>query len=119
MISLEGVGTTLAYGGSAGLGLALGFQFIKWLATFVAGRIDQKEASIDADMKTIIDLFKSEIARLSLEVADHAKELKECRQQHAEANAKIMALEAQIQGYGIARQHAAVNAAVDRKEAKS
>lgn len=117
--------STAVYGGSMGLGMGGAFLIVRWLATFLAGRIDKKEAHIDAGLKSLVDGLKDEIARLSDEcralrkqVSEHGRELAECRRKHAESEAEVMQLKAQMQGYGKAREDAALIVASERAKDK-
>lgn len=110
-------------GGSAGGMFGLVFVFVRWTANFIAGRMDRREARLDAGMIGLIDGLKAEIARLSGEckdlrtaVAKHGDELTECRKKHAESEAEVMKLKAMLAGFGDARQHAQLIVSAEKKK---
>lgn len=122
MISSGGVLTTLALGGSAGFGLGFSFLVVRWLATFIAGRMDKKEEQLDAGMQRLFSGMEQEIERLSGEckdlrarISEHGRELADCRRKHAESEAEVMQLKAMMQGHGDARQYAQLIVAAEKQ----
>ena len=112
----------LAYGGGTGVGIAVGLQFMKWLLTFVAGRMDKQQEHIDAGMRSLIEGLRAEVDRMKVEaiqdrqeIAEVRIELRDCERKHSESEAKVAKLEAMMQGYGDAKQLAALQAAADKK----
>lgn len=118
--------------GSAGGVFGVVMVAVRWTANFIAGRIDKKEATVDAGMtKLIADLneridmiSKSEMATREELRRDRAefrayqietdKQLSECRRKHGESEAEVMQLRSMLQGYGDARQLAQMNASADK-----
>lgn len=118
--------------GSAGGVFGLVFVGVRWTANFIAGRIDKKEAVVGAGMtelltglKERIDLLSKSEKELRQELAEDRAEfrayqretdaqLSECRRKHAESEAEVMQLRSMLQGYGDARQIAALQAAADK-----
>lgn len=106
-----------ALGGSAGVG----FFMVKWFVEWLGGRVDKREAAADAGMEKLIkhlqdqiDRQAGEMNRLVDRVASVERDLAECREKHAEAQAEVMKLQAKIQGLGDARQQAAAIVASER-----
>ena len=117
--------STLAYSGVAGFGVGTAFLFVRWAAHFIAGRIDHKEARVDAGMSSLIDGLKQQVEMLRADCMDlrewrtkAERELAQCKEQHAEANAKVKELEATLAGFGHARQHAALIVAAEKAAKK-
>ena len=113
----------LAYGVGTGGGIALGLQFVKWLLTFFVGRLDKQQEHVDAGMKELIAGLRSEVDRMKLEAIDDRKEivavrdeLRLCEKKHTDSEAKVAKLEAMMQGYGDAKQQAALIIAAERVE---
>jgi chromosome segregation ATPase len=108
-----------------GSGLGFGFFMVRWLATFVAGRLDRKEEHIDTVTRSLIEGLKEEITRLSGEcrelraaVAEHGRELQECRKKHAESEAEVMKLKTMIQTRGEMRDRAQTIIAAEKRKDK-
>lgn len=110
--------STLAYGGSAGFGLGFSFLVVRWFATFVAGRIDRKEANVDAGTQRLIDRLEKQVEALLTRMTHIDEDLAECKRRHAESEAEVMRLKAQMQGFGDARQHAALIVATEKVNRK-
>lgn len=113
--------STLAYSGVAGFGVGTAFLFVRWIASFIAGRIDRKEDRLDAGMGALIDGLREQIALLREDctdlrsrVSNAEAELLECKKQHADSNARVKELEATLLGAGHARQHAALIVAAEK-----
>lgn len=121
--------STLAYTGMGGFGFGASFLVVRWFASFTAGRIDKKEADIDeATVRLITGLerrLNEEIenrrqteGEMRSELRDVREQLAECNRKHAESEAEVGRLRAQMQGFGEARDRAAVIVAAEKKEAK-
>ncbi|KPH66963.1 hypothetical protein ADT71_03605 [Novosphingobium sp. ST904] len=109
-----------AFGGWAagGFGAGGGFFAVKWLLEFIAGRTDAREAALDQDTRFVIENLKAEVARLFDRVTTLETEVAECRQAHANAEAKVIQLLAQRQGLGEAREHAQLIVSAERVAAR-
>jgi chromosome segregation ATPase len=118
MLGQEHLSSILIYGGATGLSGAGGVYFLRWLMTFVAGRYDKREAHLDDATQRLFDRMEKQITGLTHRVERAEQELKHCHEQHAEARAEVMELRAMMQGYGDARQAAALIVAADKKEAR-
>lgn len=99
--------------GSAGGIFGLALVAVRWTANFIAGRLDRKEAQVDAGMQKLFAGLQEEVGRLSEECvklrerADATEnDLRECRDEHAKCEARVQQLEATFQGYGDARAEA-------------
>lgn len=124
--------STAVYGGTAGVGLGLALAFVRWLAVFIAGRQDQKEAHLDAGTARLIAGLERRIAEMTereglrerhlaeREAAwdrwreEVEQELADCRRRDAEKDGEIMRLRAILQGYGDAKQLAQLQIAADK-----
>lgn len=104
--------------GWVGAGAAAGGSFgvIKWVAEFVAGRVDKRAAAIDAGTLFLIQQLRAEVARLGARVDTLEVDLAECQNKHAEADARVMQLEAMQRGMGDARAHAQLIVSAERLE---
>lgn len=109
----------LATTATGGFSLGVGFFAVRWLAVFVAGRWDRREAQIDEATKRLIEQLTSEVTRLAkrLEVVEH--DLAECKKLHAKAEAERTRVEAILQGYGDAKQLAALQSAAEKAATKA
>jgi len=113
-------------GGSAGFGMGLVFVMVRWSANFLAGRLDKKEAQLDAGTQRLIAGLQQQIEALTnredareQRLSHVEDELAECRRLHAESEADRMRLNAMLLGMGDARQHAQlIVSAEKRKETK-
>lgn len=99
-----------------GAGAIVSIKFLDWLG----GRVDKREAAVAAgaarldaatekliqNMTARLDKYEERIASQDERIAELADELRECQQKHAESDAKVMRLEAIMQGYGDAREKA-------------
>lgn len=108
-------------GGSAGGSLGLVFVAVRWTANFIAGRLDKKEAALDAGTQQLIEHLRQQVTILVGDCrelrewrAEAEKDLRECERRHAESEAEVMRLKATMQGYGDARQLAQIKAAADK-----
>ncbi len=108
-------------GGTAGLSFGALFVAVRWTANFIAGRLDHKEAVIDAGTKQLLDAQQKQIDALTrregareLRLEKVEAELDDCRDQHAQCKADVMRLEAVLQGYGEAREKAQLIIAAEK-----
>lgn len=97
--------------GTAGGSFGLVFVAVRWTANFIAGRMDKKEAQIDAGTQHLIEHLREQVTilvgdcRELREWRGKAEDaLRECERRHAESEAEVMRLKAMMQGYGDARQ---------------
>jgi hypothetical protein len=92
--------------GTAGGSFGLVFVAVRWAANFIAGRMDHKEAVVDAGTQRLIDRLEKQVDGLIERMERVDADLAECKRLHAESEADRMRLNALLQGYGDARQHA-------------
>lgn len=97
--------------GTAGGSFGLVFVAVRWTANFIAGRMDRKEAQIDAGTQQLIEHLREQVTILVGDcrelrewrgIAENS--LRECERRHAESEAEVVRLKAMMQGYGDARQ---------------
>lgn len=109
------IGTLQTFTGGLGVGsgFAGAFFVVKWLAEWMTGRMDKKEARLDRIQDDLIKGLLKDVERLKTEGAEMRTEIKglhtqlnECETRHIEAEGKIMKLEATLAGAGQARQQA-------------
>lgn len=112
-----GLWELLAASGTAGAGFGFAFLVIRWLATFIAGRMDKKEDRLDRSTAALLDRLEGEIEALTKRVEKAEAALTECKEQHAESSARVLHLEAILQGQGDARQYAQLIIADEKKGA--
>lgn len=112
-----------AGGVGVGAGIAAGLYFIRWLIEFVGGRMDRREARLDKATQEIFTRLETEVKRLTercgtLEerVQQTEDELAERKTQHEQCEARCIRLEAMLQGYGDAKQTAALIIAAEKAE---
>lgn len=111
-----GVYATATEWGSAGIGAGFGFFLVRWIAVFVAGRWDKKEAQIDAATQLLIQQLQEQVSGLFQRIGHIDTELAECKRMHAESEAARLRLEGLMQGLGDARQQAALMVAEERRK---
>lgn len=107
---IEQVGALAAMGGGAGGG----FLAVKWLIEWMAGRLDKREARIDAGTDKLIQGLERQIEGLTRRLEAVEKSLADCQVKHAESEAEVLKLKAIIDGKGEIAQRAALVAAADR-----
>lgn len=110
-----------AGGLSVGIGIYIARLFgngCRWLVEYFTGRLDQQQRHNDEVAQRQFDRLEREISNLTDRVEKAETALLECNRKHAESEAKVMRLEATLQGYGDARQQAAVIVAAEKKGAK-
>lgn len=109
--------------GWVGLGAGGGASFftLKWFIDWLGGRVDKREATLDAgvqrlDLATqrLIENLQKRLDDVTERMSNVEHELAECRTQHADARAEVMQLRALVQGLGDARQQAANIVAAER-----
>lgn len=106
---------TLGFGGGGG------FYAIRWIAEWVAGRLDKREAKIDAAtdqlikrMAAQIDTLGGETNDLRTRLGEVEADLRECHRKHAAAESEVMKLNVIIQGMGEIKQLAHAFVAAER-----
>jgi len=116
----SGVALSTAFYTSVG-GMSFGFSFlvVRWLAGFVAGRIDKKEDRLDTGLQSLLDDFRQEIDRMKAECVSLREGLAECERKHAESEEEVARLRGLMQGYGDAKQLAQLNVAADKARKKT
>lgn len=105
-------------GGTAGLSFGALFVAVRWCANFIFGRLDKKEAHIDAGTQRLFERLEK---RLDAEITRgdrHELELRECQDRHSECEARVKQLEATFQGYGDAREKAALIVAAEKRKGR-
>lgn len=109
--------------GWVGIGAGGGASFftLKWFIDWLGGRVDKREATLDAgvqrlDLATqrLIENLQKRLDDVTDRMSIVEHELAECRSQHSEARAEVMQLRAMVQGFGDARQQAANIVAAER-----
>lgn len=101
---------------AGGIGLGGGFWFIKWLIEFVGGRMERKAERLDRTTEALLTRLENEIGELRSRLEKAEADLQECKEKHAESEAKVMQIEAIMQGYGDARQAAARIVAEEKRK---
>lgn len=119
MIEANSVVWTLAYGGSAGFGLGFAFLVVRWLAVFIAGRVDKREAQIDAGTALLIRQLQEQVAGLIEYKKTVDAALRECLERDLEKEYRIAQLEGMIHGTGDARQYAQLIVSADKASDKA
>lgn len=97
-----------------GAGGGGGFFAIKWLFEWVAGRLDRREAHLDASTAKLIQGLEHRLKSVTDRLDEVERLLRECQKMHATSEAQVLRLEAIIQGQGEMRQAAAGVVALDR-----
>jgi hypothetical protein len=106
---LEALPTYFAVGAGGGGG----FMAVKWLLEWVAGRLDKREAVIDAATQNLIKGLETRLAGTEKRLTEVEDQLRSCQRQHAESEAKVLKLEALLQGQGEIKQLASAFVAAD------
>lgn len=73
-----------------------GLLTVRWLATFIGGRMDRRAEALDAGTQRLMERFEARIDELTKRVTTVERELAECQRKHAEAEAKAARLEALV-----------------------
>lgn len=103
-------------GGTAGLSFGLLFVAVRWCANFIAGRLDKKEERVDGATQRLFDRLEKRLDGETTRGDRHELELRECQDKHAECEARVKQLEAMMQGYGDAREKAALIIAAEKRK---
>lgn len=114
MIDMEGAAVSIGNWGTAGFSFGLAFFAMRWLAVFLAGRWDKREAQLDSGTQLLVEQLKTQVKALFDRLDQVERDLADCKRQHAESENERMQLKAMLQGYGDARQLAQINAAADK-----
>lgn len=107
---IEQLGAVVGLGGGAGGG----FFIIKWFAEWIVGRLDKKEAALDAGWQKYRETLERDLKTFRDRLDQVETQLRDCQGQHARSEAKVLRLEAIIQGQGEIKQLAAGAVAADR-----
>lgn len=107
---IEQAGAFVVMGGGAGGG----FLAVKWLIEWVAGRLDKREARIDAGTDKLIQALERQVDALSKRLEAVESSLADCQLKHAESEATVLRLQAIIDGKGEIAQRAQAIVAADR-----
>lgn len=118
MIEGDTILQTLAFGGSAGFSLGFAFLFVRWLASFIAGRQDARTAHLDGATKLLIDQLQEQVKALIEHQETTERKLAECMDRDIEKERRIAHLEGIQLGMGDARQHAALIVANEKLKDK-
>lgn len=112
---VEQLGGVAALGGSAGGG----FFIVKWFVEWIAGRLDKREARIDAGADKLIGALEKRIETLTarLDAVEHM--LADCQRMHSKSEAEVLRLTALVEAQGEIRQRAAGVVALDRLDQKA
>jgi chromosome segregation ATPase len=111
---MEGAISAIGSWAAAGSGAGAGFFIIKWLAEFVFGRFDKREAALDAGTDKLIKRLEERMASLTARLDRVEGELIECRAAHAQCEAELTKLRGLVQGLGDAKQHAQLIVSAER-----
>lgn len=84
------------YGIGGGAGFAVALQFVKWLMTFGASRIDKQEEHVDKKTQLLFDRMESQIVSLTERVDRAEADLRHCNEQHAEAQRQAADARAEV-----------------------
>lgn len=109
---LEQLGGVAALGGGAGGG----FFAVKWFVEWLAGRLDKREARIDAGADKLIAGLERRLATLTDRLDKVENLLAECKSMHAKSEAEVLRLTALVEAQGEIRQRAQQVASADRLE---
>ncbi len=107
---IEQAGAFVVMGGGAGGG----FLAVKWLIEWVAGRLDKREARIDAGTDKLIQALERQVGALSKRLEAVENSLADCQRKHAESEATVLRLQAILDGKGEIAQRAQAIVAADR-----
>jgi len=114
-------------GATAGISLTGGIWFVRWLLEWLGGRMDKRADRIDRSTQQLLDRLEKEIAdlrerhdievtALRERVTSTETALAECQERHAESEAKVLRLEAIVQGFGDAKQIAQLIISAEKQE---
>lgn len=112
---VEQLGGLAALGGSA----AGGFAIVKWFMEWIAGRLDKREARIDAGTDRLIKAMSEQVDKLTTRLETVEESLAECKRLHAKSEAEVLRLTALVEAHGEIRQQAARVVAADRLDQKA
>lgn len=106
------------YGTTTGFGLGFAFLFVRWLATFIAGRQDARLAHLDGASRLLVEQLQDQVRALIEYNTTIDAKLAECVERDIEKERRIAQLEGMMAGFGDARQHAQLIVAAEKKGAK-
>ena len=110
LVALQGISMGGGFGGA--------FFALKWFAQFIANRHDKREERLEQRSERLIIALERRVDDVMDRLDKTEKALDECKAQHRESEAKVARLEAILQGYGDAKQHAALIIAAEKMERK-
>jgi hypothetical protein len=99
-----------------GGGMALGFVAVKWATTFLFGRIDKREARVDAGTQLLMEQLQRQVKELLEYKATVDAKLRECLERDIEKERRIAQLEGLTAGFGDARQHAQLIVSAEKRK---
>ena len=108
----EQLGSVAALGGGAGGG----FFVVKWFVEWIAGRLDKREARIDAGSDRLIAGLENRIETLTMRLDAVERMLADCQKMHAKSEAEVLRLSALVEAQGEIRQRVQQVVAADRLE---
>lgn len=100
---------------TGGLTFGCAFFFVRWVAVFLTGRWDKREAHLDAASKLLIDQLTEQVRTLFERLRTVEADLEVCKEQHAKSRARELELEAFLQGSGDARDLAQLIIAKEKR----
>lgn len=115
MVDAEGIAPLLLQGSSMGAGFAGSFFILRWAAQFITGRMDRREERLDTSTTKLIDGLEKRVDDLTERLIAAEKAVAECKEQHLASEFERNRLSALLQGYGDARQQAALIVAAEKK----
>lgn len=90
--------------GAGGMGAGVGFFTVRWLAVFMAGRWDKREAHIDTATVELIDQLRRQVSdvvasnnELRERVSQTEEALRDCLKKHVASEVEISRLMAMIE----------------------
>lgn len=98
---------------AVGAGGGGGFMAVKWLLEWISGRLDKREAAIDAATQNLIKGLETRLNSTEARLKEVEESLRSCQRQHAESEARVLKLEALLQGQGEIKQLASAMVAAD------
>lgn len=120
-MNFGGIADTLPGVGVAAGGAGAGYFLVKLLFDTLTGRVDKREAAVeagsvrlDAATQRLITRLEEEITDLSGRMRTAEHELDECRRRDVAREAEVARLKATMQGWGDARDHAQAILAAQR-----
>ena len=111
------------FAGGGGFGASL--IFFRWLANFIAGRVDKRDERLDKNTHELIEMLRQQVSDLlaretiTLKRLDAAEEeLAKCKELHANERAERLRFERLLQAQGDVANQVQTIVAAERVEAK-